>query len=138
MITKGYKALVAEAEAEIETIGIEDALKLVGQPDTVIVDLRDIREIWREGTVPGAFLANRGMLEFWVDPESPYYKDVFGSGKKFVFFCGGGWRSALATQAVQRMGLKPVAHIAGGFAAWVKAGGPVEKREPKPEKPAGA
>jgi rhodanese-related sulfurtransferase len=76
------------------------------------------------------------MLEFWVDPESPYYKELFGSGKTFVFFCAGGWRSALATQTVQRMGLKPVAHIAGGFGAWVKAGGPVETREQRPEKPA--
>ena len=136
MITRGYKALVAAAEAEIETIPIEAAKKLVGAPDVQFVDIRDIREVWREGTVPGAFLASRGMLEFWVDPESPYYKELFGSGKKYVFFCAGGWRSALATQTVQRMGLKPVAHVEGGFGAWVKAGGPVERREPKPEKPA--
>ncbi|MSO70232.1 MAG: rhodanese-like domain-containing protein [Alphaproteobacteria bacterium] len=135
-MTTGYKALVAAAEAEIETIPIEAAKKLVGAPGVQFVDIRDIREVWREGAVPGAFLASRGMLEFWVDPESPYYKDLFGSGKKFVFFCAGGWRSALATQTVQRMGLKPVAHVEGGFGAWVKAGGPVERREPKPEKPA--
>ena len=136
MITTGYKALVAAAEAEIETISVEDAKKLVGAPGVQFIDIRDIREIWREGTVPGAFHAPRGLLEFWVDPESPYYKELFGSGKKFVFFCAGGWRSALATQTVQRMGLKPVAHIAGGFGAWVKAGAPVERRDPKPEKPA--
>ncbi len=136
MITTGYKALVAAAEAEIETISVEDAQKLIGAPGVQFIDIRDVREVWREGTVPGAFLASRGMLEFWVDPESPYYKELFGSGKKFVFFCAVGWRSALATQTVQHMGLRPVAHIAGGFGAWVKAGGPVERRDPKPEKPA--
>ncbi len=134
MITTGYKALVAAAEAEIETISVEDAKKLVGAPDVQFVDIRDIREVWREGTGPGSLHAPRGMLEFWVDPESPYYKETFGSGKKFVFFCAGGWRSALATHTVQRMGLRPVAHVGGGFGAWVKAGGPVERRDPKPEK----
>jgi rhodanese-related sulfurtransferase len=136
MITKGYKALLAEAEAEIETIPAEAAIALLGDPGVQFIDLRDVRELWREGTVPGAYHAPRGMLEFWVDPDSPYHKPLFASGRKFVFFCAGGWRSALATQAVRRMGLGPVAHIAGGFGAWVKAGGPVEPREPKPEKPA--
>ena len=99
-----------------------------------LVDLRDIRELEREGVIPGAFHAPRGMLEFWVDPESPYFKPVFGTGNKFVFFCAGGLRSALATQQVQRMGLEPVAHIAGGFGAWKQAGGPVKPYE-KPAKP---
>jgi rhodanese-related sulfurtransferase len=135
MIVKGIKELVAEAEAEIETVPVEAAIKLIGAADVQLVDLRDIRELWRDGTVPGSLHAPRGLLEFWVDPASPYYKEVFGSGKKFVFFCAGGLRSALATQAVQRMGLKPVAHIAGGFEAWVKAGGPVEPREMPPPKP---
>ena len=135
MITTGYKALVAQAEAEIETIPVEDAIKLVGAPDVQFVDIRDVRELEREGMIPGAFHAPRGMLEFWVDPESPYYKELFGSGKKFIFFCAGGMRSALATHTVQRMGLRPVAHIAGGFGAWAKAGGPIERRDPKPAKP---
>ena len=95
------------------------------------VDLRDPRELERDGMIPGAFHATRGMLEFWIDPESPYYKEIFGSGKRFVLFCAGGLRSALATQAVQRMGLSPVCHIEGGFGAWKAAGGPVEKVEPK-------
>lgn len=126
MITKGYKALVDEAMARIETVPVEAAIALHGDPGVVFVDLRDPREIAREGRIPGAFACPRGMLEFWVDPESPYAKPVFTENKRFVFFCGGGWRSALATRTVQEMGLEPVAHIAGGFTAWRAAGGPVE------------
>jgi rhodanese-related sulfurtransferase len=91
------------------------------------VDLRDIRELKREGRVPGAFHCPRGMLEFWIDPASPYHKKVFAEDKRFVFFCAGGQRSALAAQTAQKMGLKPVAHIAEGFKGWKAAGGPVEK-----------
>ncbi len=131
MITKGIKELCAEAEAQIETLEVAEAIALHGDPGVQIVDIRDIRELWREGAVPGAFHAPRGMLEFWVDPESPYHKEIFTSGKKFVFFCGGGMRSALGALAVHNMGLKPVAHIAGGFAAWREAGGPVEEKERK-------
>ena len=127
---KGVKELVAEANAEIETITAAQAITLKDDPGVVIVDLRDIRELAREGRVPGALHAPRGMLEFWVDPESPYYKEIFGSGKKFVFFCAGGLRSALAAQAVQRMGLEPVCHIEGGFHAWKEAGGAVEQVPP--------
>ncbi len=96
--------------------------------------MRDVRELWREGTIPGAFHAPRGMLEFWVDPESPYAREVFQSGKRFLFFCAMDWRSALATKAVQDMGLAPVCHLEGGFTAWREAGHPVEKREPKAAK----
>ncbi len=131
MITKGIKELCAEAEAQIETLEVAEAIALHGDPDVQIVDIRDIRELWREGAVPGAFHAPRGMLEFWVDPESPYHKEIFASGKKFVFFCAGGMRSALAALAVRNMGLAPVAHIGGGFAAWREAGGPVEEKERK-------
>ena len=127
---KTVKELVAEANAEIQTISASDAVRLKDDPEVVLVDLRDIRELNRDGKVPGAFHAPRGMLEFWVDPESPYYKEVFGSGKKFVFFCAGGMRSALAAQTVQRMGLEPVCHIEGGFRAWQEAGGPVEGGKP--------
>jgi rhodanese-related sulfurtransferase len=95
----------------------------------VLVDIRDIRELQREGKVPGAFHCPRGMLEFWIDPQSPYHKPIFADDKKFVFFCAGGLRSALAAQTAQRMGLKPVAHIGGGFGAWKKAGGPVDTVE---------
>jgi rhodanese-related sulfurtransferase len=130
-LKKGIKQLVAEAYAEIETLKAPEAIKLKDDPNVVLVDLRDIRELQRDGRVPGAFHAPRGMLEFWVDPESPYYKDIFGSGKKFVFFCAGGLRSALAAQAVQNMGLEPVCHIEGGFRAWKEAGGPTEELTPK-------
>jgi rhodanese-related sulfurtransferase len=125
-ITKGYKALVAEANAGITTLSVGEAQALLGRDDTVMVDLRDPRELEREGKMPGAFHCPRGMLEFWIDPESPYHKPIFNEDKRFVFFCGGGWRSALAAKAAQEMGLKPVAHIDGGFSAWKKAGAPVE------------
>ncbi len=124
-ITLGYKALCEAAEREIETLPTEEAVKLASRDDTVLVDIRDIRELQRDGKVPGAFHCPRGMLEFWIDPASPYHKDVFAQDKKFVFFCAGGLRSALAAQTAQRMGLAPVAHIKGGFGAWKKAGGPV-------------
>jgi len=127
----GYKALLAAAEQEIETLSVEDARALHGRDDVQFVDLRDVRELEREGTIPGAFHATRGMLEFWIDPDSPYYKDVFEPGKTFVFFCQSGWRSALATQTVQRMGLEPVCHIEGGYRAWKEAGAPTEARERK-------
>lgn len=131
-ITKGIHKLCEEAEAEIETWSVEQAMAVLGDEDHVIIDIRDVRELWREGTIPGAKHMPRGMLEFWVDPESPYAREIFQSGKKFVFFCAGGLRSALATKAVQDMGLEPVCHIAGGFAAWQEAGYEVEAREPKP------
>jgi rhodanese-related sulfurtransferase len=131
-ITLGYRALVDAAEHEIETLPVEEAVKLHGRDDVVLVDLRDVRELDREGRVPGAFHCPRGMLEFWIDPQSPYHKPAFAADRRFVFFCAGGMRSALATQTAQRMGLKPVAHIAGGFGAWKKAGGPVEPPSGKP------
>ena len=100
-------------------------------PNVQLVDIRDVRELWREGGIPGAYHAPRGMLEFWVDPESPYHKELFASGKKFVFFCAGGLRSALAAKTVQDMGLTPVAHIQGGFGAWREKGGPTVPIEQK-------
>ena len=127
-ITTGYKALVDAAEREIETLPVEEAIELASRDDTVLVDIRDPRELTRDGKIPGAFHCPRGMLEFWIDPASPYFKPVFGQDKKYVFFCAGGLRSALAAQTAQQMGLKPVAHIDGGFGAWVKAGGPVNKQ----------
>jgi rhodanese-related sulfurtransferase len=134
-ITTSYRQLCEAAEREIETLAIEDAVKLAGRDDTILVDIRDIRELQREGRVPGAFHCPRGMLEFWIDPSGSYFKPVFGQDKKFVFFCAGGMRSALAAQTAQMMGLKPVAHIRGGFGAWKKAGGPVELPEAAPGEP---
>ena len=128
MITKGIKELCEAAENEIETLTVEDVLSVHINEGIVLVDIRDIRELWRDGAIPGSIHAPRGMLEFWVDPDSPYYRKDFGSGKKYIFFCAGGMRSALAAQTVQNMGLKPVAHMAGGFSAWVKADGPTEEK----------
>jgi rhodanese-related sulfurtransferase len=128
---QGYKALVEAANEVIETVPVEAAVAKHGAPDVVFVDLRDPRELDREGVIPGAFHCPRGMLEFWVDPDSPYFKPVFGEDKQFLFFCAGGLRSALATRTVQEMGLPRVAHIGGGFAAWRAAGGPVEQRSRK-------
>ncbi len=122
----GYKALIENAEREIETLDVPTARALLNDPGVVFVDLRDPRELTREGKIPGAFHSPRGMLEFWVDPDSPYHKDVFSSGKRLVFYCQSGWRSALATQTVQRMGLTNVCHIGGGFSGWKTADAPVE------------
>ncbi|MGZ3411578.1 MAG: rhodanese-like domain-containing protein [Xanthobacteraceae bacterium] len=117
--------LVADAEREIENLDVAEAIKLYGREDVVFVDIRDIRELNRDGRIPGAVHCPRGMLEFWIDPQSKYFKPVFAQDKRYVLFCAGGFRSALATQTVQRMGLTPVAHIRGGFGAWKAAGGPV-------------
>lgn len=133
-ITLGHKAMVAAADREIETIPTEEAIKMHGRDDVVFVDIRDPRELERDGKVPGAFHATRGMLEFWIDQDSPYHKPIFNQDKKYVFFCAGALRSALAAKTAQDMGLKPVAHIAGGFGAWKKAGGPVEGGERKEKK----
>lgn len=130
-IKRGYKAMVDDANSRVETIPAADAISLVGRDDTVLVDIRDPRELERDGKVPGAFHCTRGMLEFWIDPASPYHKPIFAEDKKFVFFCAGGMRSALAAGTADEMGLKPVAHIEGGFGAWKKAGGPVEAWTPK-------
>jgi rhodanese-related sulfurtransferase len=127
----GYKALLAEAEQEIRTLSVEEARNLLDDDSVQFVDIRDIRELQREGRIPGAFHASRGMLEFWIDPESPYYREVFGSGKTFVFYCQSGWRSALATQTVQRMGLENVCHVGGGYRAWSEAGAPTEPLPPR-------
>ena len=118
----GYRALLDEAMARIETMTIDQAQKLLSDPDTVFVDIRDVRELEREGMIPNALHAPRGMLEFWVDPESPYYKPIFGEGKRLVLYCASAWRSALATETLQRMGLPRVCHLEGGFSAWKQAG----------------
>ncbi|KAB2911888.1 MAG: rhodanese-like domain-containing protein [Hyphomicrobiaceae bacterium] len=131
-ITVSSKSLVEAAKREIEEIPAAEAVKLFGREDVVLVDIRDPREREREGKVPGSFHMTRGMLEFWIDPESVYFKPIFAEDKKFVFFCAGGLRSALATKTAQDMGLKPVAHILGGFKGWKEAGGPVELPETMP------
>ena len=137
-ITKGFRALVDEAMAQVKTYSVAQVRDRLGQPDLLVVDIRDVRELQAEGTVPGSYHAPRCMLEFWVDPQSPYFKKVFADeGKEFVLFCGAGWRSALAAKTLQDMGMTNVAHIDGGFTEWVKQGGATETLEQrKAKKPA--
>ena len=134
-LKRGFRQLVDEAKSRIRSLTVEEARGRHGRDDVMFVDLRDIRELEREGMIPGAFHCPRGMLEFWIDPESPYYKDVFGSGKEFVFYCSAAWRSALAADTAQQMGLPRVTELEGGFTAWKAAGMPVAER--KASKPAG-
>lgn len=128
-ITKGVKALLTEANSLVETMSVEEAKQKVLDENYVFIDLRDIRELQRSGMIPGAFSCPRGMLEFWIDPDSPYHKPVFNQDKTYVFYCASAWRSALSAKAAMEMGLKPVVHLEGGFTEWAKQGGPVVPRE---------
>ena len=132
---KTVKSMVDEATAAITTYSVEEAQALHGREDVMFIDIRDVRELEREGVIPGAFHAPRGMLEFWACPESPYHKKVFDQDKHLVLFCAAGWRSALATQTLQDMGLDKVAHIDGGFGAWKAAGGPTTDKARQADKP---
>ncbi len=131
-LKKGIKELVADAEAEIDTMSVDDAIRRHGDDNTVFVDIRDVRELERDGTIPGAVHAPRGMLEFWFDPESPYHKEVFGDeNKTYVLYCAAAWRSALATKTLKDMGFENVVHFADGFKGWRDAGGAIAEREKK-------
>lgn len=127
----GYQELIQDAMSEIETLSIDKAQELLADPNVVFVDIRDVRELERDGMIPNALHAPRGMLEFWVDPDSPYYKSIFGEGKKLVLYCASAWRSALATQTLQKMGVPNVCHIEGGFSAWKKAELPIAAKANK-------
>ena len=130
-IKKGFQQMVDEAKARIKSLSLGEAKQRLGKEGTVFVDLRDVRELEREGQIPGAFHCPRGMLEFWLDPASPYHKPVFATGKEFVFFCNAAWRSALAADTAQQMGLEHVYEMDGGFTGWKNAGYPTEVREKK-------
>ncbi len=123
--------LVADAEREIVTLTLDEVRAAMDDPDTVIVDIRDVRELWREGKIPGALHSPRGMNEFWIDPCCEYHKPVYASGKRFILYCAAAWRSALEAKMFQDMGLANVAHMSGGFTAWKEAGMPVEVVERK-------
>ena len=125
---KGFKQLVTEANGEVKTWTTADAIAAVGKDDVAFVDLREAEELTRDGQVPGAEHAPRGMLEFYADPESPYHKPVFSSGKTLLLYCASAGRSALAAKTLKDMGLDNVAHVGGGFKAWTAANGPVEKK----------
>jgi rhodanese-related sulfurtransferase len=130
-IIRGHKLLLEEAEKVVEALEPEEVQRRAETTGAVLVDLRDPRELEREGKIAGAFHCPRGMLEFWIDPESPYSKPIFQEDRPFIFFCAGGWRSLLAARTAQEMGLKPVAHMRGGFGAWKSKGLPVAGGENK-------
>lgn len=125
-LKRGYKVLLDEANKVIDSIPVEEAIALIDDENAVLIDIRDIRELEREGKIKGAYHAPRGMLEFWADPDCKYHKDVFSSGKKLVFYCASAWRSALATKTLQDMGLENICHIEGGFSALKAAHAPIE------------
>ena len=126
---KTVKILLEEANSQIQTIPVEKAKDYLSEKDCIFIDLRDIRELKKTGKIPKSFSCPRGMLEFWIDPESPYHREIFSQKKKFVFYCASGWRSALSTKTANEMGLEEACHIEGGFSAWVKSNGEVETVE---------
>ena len=126
---KTVKILLEEANSQIQTIPVEKAKDYLSEKDCIFIDLRDIRELKKTGKIPKSFSCPRGMLEFWIDPESPYHREIFSQKKKFVFYCASGWRSALSTKTANEMGLEDACHIEGGFSAWVKSNGEVETVE---------
>ena len=127
MPIRPVKELVADAKNEITTLSVDAARAQQAAGDALLVDIRDPRELSREGRIPGAFHAPRGMLEFWIDPQSPYHKPELASGKTLILFCASAWRSALSVKTLQDMGVDNIAEIDGGFGAWRKAGAPIEK-----------
>ena len=128
-IKLGVFEMVEQARAEIEEVDTADAIKESQEPGCLVIDIRDVRERKRNGYIPGSFHCPRGMIEFWVDPESPYFKDIFNEKKRFLFHCAADWRSALTVQTVNKLGLENAAHIRGGLNAWCEAGGPFTKDE---------
>ncbi|WP_114690418.1 rhodanese-like domain-containing protein [Polynucleobacter necessarius] len=129
----GYQELIQSAMSEIETLPLENAQQLLADPNVVFLDIRDIRALEREGMIPNAFHAPRGMLEFWVDPDSSYYKPIFGEGKRLVLYCASAWRSALSTQQLPRMGVPNICHLECGFSGWKKAQLPTIEKASKPD-----
>ena len=125
-IIKSAKMLVDEANTIVDTITIEEAKNKINDNNYIFVDIRDFRELQKEGKIPGAFSCPRGMLEFWIDPESPYHKDIFNQNKTYIFYCASAWRSALAGKISIEMGLKPVLHLKGGFNAWKESNANIE------------
>jgi rhodanese-related sulfurtransferase len=133
-ITKGYKALLAEATAQIKTYSVSEVQAKMASGSAQLVDIRDIREV-AHGTMPGSVHAPRGMLEFWVDPESPYHKTMWADeSKEFILFCAASWRSALTAKTLQDMGMTNVAHMDGGWDEWVRLGGAIETLEERKAK----
>jgi rhodanese-related sulfurtransferase len=126
-INKGIKKLLNEANSIVNTVSVEQAKLYLNSKEHLFIDLRDYREILKSGRIPGSYSCPRGMLEFWIDPLSPYHKKYFNQKKTYIFYCASAWRSALAAKSAIDMGLKPVYHIQGGFTEWVKQGGKIIK-----------
>lgn len=126
--TIGSKRLVEQAEAQVRTVTVDEAMSAQAR-GALLVDLRDVREIQRHGRIPGSYHAPRGMLEFWIDPQSPYHDEALSSAGELILYCNLGWRSALAAKALQDMGVESVAHMSGGIDAWRDQGGPIEQRD---------
>jgi rhodanese-related sulfurtransferase len=130
-LPRSSKDLVEEASARVTALPPRQVADLLGDPAYLVVDIREPRELERQGALPGAYRAPRGMLEFWVDPQSPYYRPALDDGRTLVLYCGSAWRSALAAAALQDMGREDVVHLEGGFAAWQAEGLPVEPHVPR-------
>lgn len=128
-LKKSVAEMVKVARSKIREVETQDAIGMVGDENVVIVDIRDVRERQKLGFIPGSFHCPRGMAEFWVDPKSPYFKDIFAEDKTFLFHCASGWRSALTVATLQEMGFEKASHLREGFSAWEKAGGPVERKD---------
>ena len=126
-VTKTVKMLVAEAKQQTNSISPADAHDRQQSGDAILIDIRDIRELQRDGRIEGAFHAPRGMLEFWADPDSPYHKEIFATKSELVLFCASSWRSALAAKSLQDMGFSNIRDMAGGFTAWKTASLPITK-----------
>ncbi len=128
----GIIELAEQAQTEIKAMQVDEALPRYADGDLVFVDVRDIREVEKSGTIKGAQIAPRGMIEFWFDPDSPYHRDIYGdAGKTYVLFCNAEWRSALCAKSLQDMGINNVAQLFGGLPAWRDAGGPTEEKKRK-------
>lgn len=134
-ITFGFQAMMDEANNLVPTLTVAEARRLMAEEGAVLVDVRDVRELEREGRIPEAFHCPRGMLEFWIDPECPYHKEAFDQDKTYIFLCAAGWRSVLSAATAHRMGLSPVAHVGGGFRAWKDSGAPVDYEKHVEHKP---
>ena len=126
-IKKGINILLNEANKIAKTISVKRSISILKNNDFIFIDLRDYREILKEGKIPGSFSCPRGMLEFWIDPKSPYHKNLFNQKKTYIFYCASAWRSALAVKSAMEMGLKPVVHLEGGYTEWLKQGGDIEE-----------
>ena len=125
-LKRSVAQMVASARERIKQVPAAELLNMFNQPEVQIVDIRDIRERQRDGYIPGSFHCPRGMAEFWVDPDSPYYKDIFAEDKTFIFYCASGWRSALTVDTLRKMGMENIAHLEHGFGSWKKVNGTIE------------